>query len=252
MQTMSYRNNNFYHVYNRGVDSRIIFIEESDYVRFLHCLYEFNDEKAALRYNWLSKKEEILNLDKKNPRKLLVNIHCFCLMNNHFHLILEQITEGGITRFMRKLGTGYTMYFNEKYERSGALFQGKFKAILIDNDEYIMHLSRYIHLNPVDIIDSGWRKDGIKDAKYALDFLNKYRWSSFMDYIGINNFPSVTKREFIRNYFKQTKDYLKFINSILTENNLKEFSIINDIALEQTSIFGGETSEYVTAQGVPR
>lgn len=229
---MGYINNSFYHIYNRGVDSRIIYNEEPDYVRFIHDLYEFNDEKAAPHYNWLNKKKGILNINKNNPRKLLVNIHCFCLMNNHFHLILEQITDNGITKFMRKMGTGYTMYFNEKYERSGALFQGKFKSILIDNDEYMMHLSRYIHLNPVDTIDSSWREHGIKDTQYSLDFLNKYRWSSFMDYIGINNFPSVTKREFLNNYFKQTKDYMKFINSILIKNNPKDLSIINDYTLE--------------------
>ena len=137
MLVIKYVNNYFYHIYNRGIDGRDIFNEEKDYLRFIHCLYEFNDKRPALPYRWLFKKEEVLN--KKNPGELLVNILCFCLMPNHFHLILQQIIEGGITKFMRKLGTGYTMYFNEKYERSGVLFQSKFKSILIETDEYFLH-----------------------------------------------------------------------------------------------------------------
>ncbi len=229
---MNFANNYFYHIYNRGVDSRVIFNEEKDYSRFVHCLYEFNDKKAAVNYNWMVKKQGILNSDKKRPRELLVNILCFCLMPNHFHLIIEQIVDGGITKFMRKLGTGYTMYFNEKNKRSGGLFQGKFKSIIIDNEEYLLHLSRYIHLNPVGIVMPDWKEKGIKDQCKVIDFLNNYRWYSFMDYIGVKNFPSITKRDLIQGYFKQERDYSDFVYKFLTKDSVSDFSLIQDFLFD--------------------
>ena len=226
MKYVKFVNNYFYHIYNRGVDSRNIFNKDEDYLRFIHCLYEFNDQRPALPHNWLLKKEDIL--DTQRPRKLLVNILCFCLMPNHFHLILHQITAGGITRFMRKLGTGYTMYFNEKYERSGVLFQGKFKAILVENDEYLLHLSRYIHLNSIELIDSDWKQVGIKNWNRARGFLQEYRWSSFPDYVGIRNFPSVTKRDLMQRHFPQLDGYKNFVFTFLEKDILQ----IKDFLLE--------------------
>ncbi len=221
-----FANNHFYHIYNRGVEGRRIFDNENDYLRFVHCLYEFNDQNPALPYSWVFKQEKSLN--KKNLRELLVNILCFCLMPNHFHLILEPITEGGITKFMRKLGTGYTMYFNEKNKRSGVLFQGKFKAILIETNEYLMHLSRYIHLNPLDLIESDWRQRGIENRDRAETFLCDYRWSSLLDYIGLRNFPSVTNRELIQNYFITPEHYKDFVFSFLSREVLR----IKDLLIE--------------------
>src|SRR3989338_8132300 len=118
MKYLKYINDNLYHVYNRGVDGRTIFMEDKDYLRFIHSLYEFNDRAPALSYSLLFKRKEILN-KPETTRQLLVHILCFCLMPNHYHLILRQTTDDGIPKFMQKLGTGYTMYFNEKYKRSG-------------------------------------------------------------------------------------------------------------------------------------
>lgn len=219
---------NFYHVYNRGVEKRNIFQEDGNYFRFIHDLYEFNDTHPAKNNDRLFYKRSNPNergttslmpeIDRLKRDKL-VRIVCFCLMPNHFHLILQPIKELGITYFMKKLGTGYAMYFNEKYERVGSLFQGRFKSVLIENDEQFMHLSRYIHLNPIELIEPSWKEEGIKNWQKVKRFLEKYRYSSYLDYIGIKNFPSVINTDFMANYFKGAEDYKKFIKDYLVNDN---------------------------------
>lgn len=218
--------NYFYHIYNRGVDGRRIFQEEKDYLRFIHCLHEFNDKSPALPYSQTFEKNKILK--RNGLRDILVKILCFCLMPNHFHLILQQIINNGITKFMRKLGTGYTMYFNEKNARSGVLFQGKFKSILVETDEYLLHLSRYIHLNPVEMIEPNWKERGIQNWEEARNFLERYRWSSFPDYLGFKNFSSVTERDFLKGYFSEEKGYKNFVYGFLA----KDLISIKDLLLE--------------------
>lgn len=153
------------------------------------------------------------------PRKILVGILSWCLMPNHFHFLIRQIVEGGITLFMRKLGTGYTLYFNQKYERSGVLFQGTFKAILVENESHLWHLPFYIHANPLDLIEPSWREGNIKNPDRAFKFLETYRYSSHLDFLGNKNFPSVSQRNFLtesleeqRNYQKQFYDWIKNMN----------------------------------------
>jgi len=209
-----------YHIYNRGVDKRDIFMDDEDRLRFIHDLFEFNDENPALNINNFlnSKKRESLEslevglpkIDRK-PRKVLVEILAFCLMGNHYHMIVRQKTENGITEFMRKLGTGYTNYFNQKYERIGALFQGKFKSVCIKNNSHLMYLPIYIHLNPLDFKFHGWREKKIKNYKEAIEFLDSYRWSSYMDYSGKKNFPSLIKKDFILSRVGDEKKYKKEI-----------------------------------------
>ena len=149
-------------------------------------------------------------------------------MPNHFHLILEQLVENGIRAFMQKLGTGYAYYFNLKYERVGPLFQGRFKAIQVEDENYLLHLSRYQHINPVELIELDWEEKGIKDWKKANKFLENYRWSSYPDYIGKKNFPSVTNRELINFYFKTPGEYKKFVSDWL----VKDFEKIEDLVLD--------------------
>lgn len=117
--------------------------------------------------------------DGKEHRELLVNIHAFCLMPNHYHLLLTERIDGGISKFMKKVNMGYAKYFNQKYERKGALFEGRYKSILVKNDAHFIYLPYYIHLNPLDLIMPGWRKNKIYDYKKAIQFLENYRWSSF-------------------------------------------------------------------------
>lgn len=218
----SFSTEQFYHIYNRGVEKRNIFLEETDYFRFIHDLYELNDKNAVINLY------RNVGVTISHSRDLLVEIVCYCLMPNHFHLILKQAQDGGITKFMQKLGIGYALYFNQKYDRVGGLFQGRFKAVLITNDEYLIHLSRYIHLNPVELIEKNWQGEGIKNLSKVRKFLEKYRWSSYQDYIGIKNFPSVISQEPIWWYFKDKEECKKFVE----EFALDELSKIASIKLE--------------------
>lgn len=170
----------YYHVYNRGTDKRIIFKDEKDYQRFIKLLYLLNNKDSiefSLATNKLTYKE-IFDF-KRGPK--LVSIGAYCLMPNHFHLLLKEEEEKGISIFMLKLLTGYSMYFNKKYKRAGSLFEGAFKATHLDADDYLKYIYSYIHLNPVKLIDHEWRKKGIDDIAKAKDFLYKYQYSSYLD-----------------------------------------------------------------------
>ncbi|MDA2922084.1 transposase, partial [Patescibacteria group bacterium AH-259-L07] len=195
MRKVNFVNNQFYHVYNRGVEKRDIFMNEKDYIRFIHDLFEFNNTEYA--HKFLENTKIGSSTPEYSPEYCLVNMICFCLMPNHYHLILEQLIDSGIPRFMHKLSTGYTNSFNLKYDRVGSLFQGRYKAIHIDKENYLLHLSRYIHLNPIELIERNWKEEGIKNWKKVNDFLEDYRWSSYLDYIGKKNFPSVINKELI-------------------------------------------------------
>ncbi len=144
----------YYHVYNRGVEKRIIFNDEFDYQRFLLLLVLINDEKS-FEVQQLVREFSISELIKQS-RKPIVSIVGFCLMPNHYHLILKETSENGISRFMHKLGTGYTLYFNAKNDRNGSLFQGTFKAKHAEDDTYLKYLFEYVHLNPIrDFLEKG-------------------------------------------------------------------------------------------------
>jgi len=230
MRKLDFANNHYYHIYNRGADKRIIFEDNGDYVRFIHYLYELNDtlETSNLSRSintHLNEGGEASFIKHKREREKLVNIICFCLMPNHYHLILEQLVEGGISKFMQKLGTAYTMFFNTKYKRSGVLFQGVFKAILIDSDGYLLQLFRYIHLNPLEKIGYNVAKN-IKDWHEANNFLESFKWSSYLDYINKNNFPSVTSRDFINKFFPSAEKHQYFINQFTGDDYHKVKSII--------------------------
>jgi len=223
-----------YHIYNRGVDKRDIFMDDEDRFRFIHDLFEFNDKESSLKLGYfLSNNSEVglPNIKRKKSRKILVEILVFCMMDNHFHLLVRQKVENGITEFMRKLGTGYTNYFNNKYERSGALFQGKFKSVHVEKDAHLMYLPIYIHLNALDFKFKEWREGKISDYKKAIKFLDSYRWSSYMDYTGQKNFPSLIKKDFILSRLgseeKQKKEIINWIKSFHKNSNLTK-----DITLE--------------------
>jgi putative transposase len=138
------------------------------------------------------------------------------LMRNHYHLVVSERVEGGLTRFLRKLNVGYAKYFNERYERSGTLFQGRTKKILIVNDAHFLHILHYIHLNPLDFLDgaSSWREGRIESVDHALAHLDSYRWSSFADYCGNRNFPSLLTTELFAGIFT---DYRKTISAYLED-----------------------------------
>lgn len=192
--------NGFYHVYNRGHNKQPIFLSVKDYQRYMKRLKEYL---------------------KKHP----VSLVAYCLMPNHVHLLLRQESVEPIEKFVHRLHTAYTMYFNKRYDRIGAVFQGRFKAKPIETDEYLLHVSRYIHLNPFEIISA---------QGPALNSLLEYPWSSFKEYVSsrkdVRSVPCSIR--FILDYFtthntSSNQNYLQFIADQLqtiTETRLEEIS----------------------------
>lgn len=178
---ISFSEGEFYHVYNRGTDKRSIYLDKSDYKRFVELLYLSNSSHSFVVRDIYRNNEDIYEYDRGDS---LVAIGTYCLMPNHFHILVTPLVENGISKFMNKLCTSYSMYFNKKYNRTGALFQGKFKAEHADTDEYLKYLYAYIHLNPVKLIDSTWKEEGIKDAAKSFDFAASFQYSSLPDYLG--------------------------------------------------------------------
>lgn len=194
----------FYHIYNRGNNKRNIFHDEEDYKRFLFILNLLNNKEGGRKFRDIE-----LNLfsEKREP---LVSISCYCLMPNHFHLIISEkedeldlskleeennreIKESNITTLMRKVMTSYVMYYNNKYEKTGSLFEGRFKSEHVGKDDYFRHLFLYIHMNPLKIILPKWEKT-TENMKLAFDKLEEYKYSSLKAYTkNIDNFSVVDK-----------------------------------------------------------
>jgi putative transposase len=186
-------NNEYYHIYNRGVDKRDVFLDEKDYVRFLTGMREFNCIEPI---------GSLYLVDKLRKKGLspfgrdlvpLVAIIAYCLNPNHYHFILKQNIDKGISSFMHRISSGYSTYFNEKYKRSGALFQGTFKAIHIDSNELLIYLSSYVNCNS--------EVHGIAKAE-------DYKWCSFPDYIGKRN-GTLCDKEIVLGQYKLGDEYKK-------------------------------------------
>lgn len=212
------------HVLSRGVDKRKIFLDDQDRFRFIHDLFEFNDVEPAnnLTYFFRQSRDIASPYIKKGRRKNLVSIHAFCIMPNHYHLLLSPATKDGISWFMKKLNIGYAKYFNKKYNRTGTLFEGRYKSIIVDNEAHFIHLPYYVHLNPLDLFFPEWRDRELKNLEKALKFLETYRWSSHLDYMGYKNFPSITKRDFLLRFFGGPNEYKKSIYEWLKDLDLTD------------------------------
>lgn len=215
------------HIVNRGVDKRDIFLDDQDYFRFVHDLFEFNDQERVNSTFYTFQKSNDLRERKiereRRKRKLLVDVLAFCLMPNHYHLLLSPRVQNGVPLFMQKLNAGYVKYFNEKNKRRGTLFEGRYKSILVTDDAHFIHLPYYIHLNPLDLVMPEWRERKIQDPEKALRFLESYRWSSYPDYVGIKNFPSVTNREFLSSFLSGSDEYRKETARWLRDLDLVSF-----------------------------
>lgn len=223
-----------YHVVSRGVDKRKIFLDEADYFRGVHDLFEFNDIEPVnnLTYFFRRNPKDVGRpyIEKeKRRRKLLVNVHAFCFMPNHTHFLLSAVVENGIPLFMKKFNGGYAKYFNEKYQRTGTLFEGRYRRVIVENERHFIHLPYYIHLNPLDLVIPEWRNKELRKIEKATKFLDSYRWSSHLDYCGIKNFPSVTQRDFLLEFFNGHKRYKSYIEKWLKDLPLES---IRDYILE--------------------
>lgn len=166
----------YYHLYSRGVDKRSIFLDQEDKNRFLRLLFLCNGSRPIV-YRDIKK----LPLVSIETGEKIVAIGSYCLMSNHFHLLVREIKGGGITKFMSKLLTAYSTYFNKKYDRNGALFASEFKSEHLNSDEYLKYVFSYIHLNPVKILDPNW-KENVLERSAVEQFLDHYMESSYFDY----------------------------------------------------------------------
>ena len=201
-----------YHVLNRGVDKRDVVMDDSDRLRFVHSLFVFNDANQLNENH--RKRDVVLSVSDRKP---LVHIHAWCLMNNHYHLLLSPVDDDlkNLSRFMKKLNMGYARYFNERHDRSGYLWQGKYKKISLTRDAHFLYIPYYVHLNPLDYHMKEWRNGGVADIEKATHVLNQYRWSSYLDYTGVKNFPSVIHISLLRDLLGDTKKQITQISKII-------------------------------------
>jgi len=197
MRKVKFAQGEYYHIFNRGVDKRAIFLDLEDFQRFLRSMKEFNNTQTigSIYYNQFSKNK----LRNSVPKTKLVNFICYCLNPNHYHFILEQLINKGIEKFMHKLGVGYTNFFNKRYKRSGSLFQGAFKAVHINSDEYLLHLSAYVNLN-----------------NKVHQFENRVFKSSWDEYKNLNKVDFCNK-DIVLNQFKDVNSYINFAESSLED-----------------------------------
>lgn len=189
-----------------------VFLDDYYKKRFIKLLFVCNSNKPVV-----FKTIQGLPLDKIERGETLVDVGAYCLMPNHFHLLIREKMENGISLFMEKLATAYSMFFNKKNERTGGLFEGTFKATHANDDEYLKYLFAYIHLNPVKLIEPGWKENGIKDKNTANVFLNGYTFSSYVDYAGVERVESmILNRKVFPEYFSTLKDFNNMINDWLS------------------------------------
>lgn len=190
-----------YHIYNRGVEKRPIFLTKWDYNRFSELVNYYRFANCPIKYSYFKllsgeERERILTRLEKESEKLVETL-VFCLMPNHIHFLLKQLKDQGISKFMAKITNSFSHFFNIKQERVGPLFQGNFKAKRISSDEQLIHVSRYIHLNPVTA------------HLVEFDNLENYEYSSYPEYLG--NKQGICDIKIILSYFKNPSDYKRFV-----------------------------------------
>ena len=195
----------FYHIFNRGTNKQETFHDNSDYLRFIHYLYVCND-RAPMEKVFADSIIGGPTSEISHKRELLVDVICYALMPNHFHLMLSQKKDGGLSKFMQKLCTAYTMYYNHRYKRTGVLFQGKYKSVPVLDEQYLPILVRYIHLNPVELNISA-----VKSESGTISYLKSYRWSSCPDYLGQENFPSIISTDQFAEIFEDYAEHQEFL-----------------------------------------
>jgi len=215
----------FYHVYNRGNSKQNIFLTDQDRDRFAKLLYLCNsDKKVRFKEDIVDRRIDAWKFERGEP---LVSIGAWVLMPNHFHLYItpsprrrlgDEESLSLVTLFLHKLSTAYSMYFNKKYSRTGSLFEGPFKSVRAASDRQTKYTFSYIHLNPIKLTDSLWKKNGLKNLKKSKSFLDTYKWSSYHDYRGVNRPENkILDKEAFPEYFldkdifdKEIFDWLTF------------------------------------------
>lgn len=191
-RTIPFVDAEFYHLYNRGLEKKPIFTTARDYSHFLKTLFYYQVQNPKPKFStYRHSKIFPIDLSKK-----IVKILCYCLMPNHFHLLVQQLQKGGISEFMRRSTHSYTKYRNTRYGRQGPVFQGIFKAVRVESDEQLIHLSRYIHLNPL--------------VSLLINDLRLYPWSSYQAYLDSKDDQQISKEEVFA-FFSSAEKYQQFV-----------------------------------------
>ena len=207
----------WYHCYNRGVDKRRVFESRRDYERFLQALYLCNSDEPIHQNNLGKLSHQMILAETRGSP--LVSIGAYCLMPNHFHLVLQEIIENGITAFMQQVGTAYTMYFNIKNERTGNLFLKPFRAKRITHDAYFKHIPNYVHLNPAELFEPAWKRGIVKDVHELERKLRTYGYSSFPDFSGADRAERAILDASTRELFEKNVDMSQLIEDATEYHN---------------------------------
>lgn len=207
MRTIEISIGECYHGYNRGAHKRIIFHDTVDFARFLFLILFL---QSPLSFDQISRfvrryvKHRVFDVATEDISQIVsgryVELISFCLMPNHFHLVLREVQENGIARYMQRVLNGYTKYYNAKYEVSGHLFQGPYKATHAGDNDQLLYVSTYVHRNPREL--PGWKNNE-----------QKYEWSSYQDYIGENRWGELLSTNLILEQFKSKDEYSEFVRT---------------------------------------
>jgi putative transposase len=236
-------NGEIYHIVIKRIADKLLFKDTDDYFRGIFSIFEFNNIHPVEIYK---RRQEIQSFKKRlretkggpsssklpDVRNLLVEVLFFCFMPNHIHLVLRQLKEEGIIKFMGKIGTGYAGYFKRKYgiKDKGYFFQGRFTAVHIETDEQLKIVFVYVHTNPISLIEPQWKEIGIRSPEKVIKFLEDYKWSSYSDYIGKKNFTSVTERDFISKAMGGEEKCKEFVEGwVKYKGEIREFA---ELAIE--------------------
>jgi REP element-mobilizing transposase RayT len=189
-----FSNGEFYHIYNRGVDKRTTFLDDGDRIRFCTYLQELNQ---TARHPQSLSRDLTRYGDSHKPT---VTIHAFCLMDNHYHLLVSQRKKNGVSQFMHRLGIAYTKFFNTKYERTGSLFESRYKVKHLLSTGYLLRVADYIHANPLELLNV--------DVRNAVTALKQYRWSSFADHLGDHRYRFIDVQTITNHYNDRSVFYV--------------------------------------------
>ena len=215
----------YVHVFNRGNRKMNITRSEKDCWRFMQALRFFNDSHSSvnvlrlLKSNFNNQADSVfelgwpLNWPQKDP---LVKILCYCLVPNHFHLLLKEIREKAISKFVQKVGGGYTKYFNIKHQEVGRLFQSSYKAKLIDSERYLEYLSVYIQVINIMQLSPGGIEAAEKNIDKSMKFVEEYQFSSYRDFVGLRE-SLIIDKDTLGETFIKPKDYKEFVFSVLSD-----------------------------------
>lgn len=217
---ISFRNGEIYHVFNRGIDRRSIFTNKRGLYRAQSLIKFYRHKEIPARFSQVMHQPQDIRekiLEKLYAGERIINILAYCLMPNHFHFLLKQTNDKGIATFISNFSNAYTKYFNTKAERTGPLLEGVFKAVHIESEEQLIHVSRYIHLNPV------------ASSIIPKEQLNNYLWSSYPEYIEMSD-TVICEKELVLSYFKSVAEYQKFMEDQI--DYAKQLEAIKHLILE--------------------